>query len=216
MIEAVVFDIGETLIDETRIWTRWADRLGVTPLVMMGLVGATAAQNLNHREALKLVVPDFDLEAESARWAREEPDSLRSSFDGDDLYDDVVPTLEALAALGIPTWLAGNQPAEARAALMSMNLAVRAILNSSDLGVEKPDRSFFTALATAIGHEPARILYVGDRLDNDIVPAKEAGLRTVLMKRGPWGYLHSARPDAVAADAICTSLLEIPAVVRSL
>ena len=29
MIKAVVFDVGETLIDETRIWSRWADRLGV-------------------------------------------------------------------------------------------------------------------------------------------------------------------------------------------
>ena len=216
MIEAVVFDIGETLIDETRIWARWADRVGVTPLVMMGLVGATAAQNLDHREALKLVVPDFDLKTESARWAEDEPDSLRSGFDSDDLYEDVIPALEALAALGIPTWLAGNQPAEARSALMAMNLSVRAILNSSDLGVEKPDRSFFTALASAIGRDPTRILYVGDRLDNDILPAKEAGLRTVLMKRGPWGYLHAVRPEAAAADAICTSLLEIPALVRSL
>ena len=30
MIRALVFDVGETLIDETRIWSRWADRLGVS------------------------------------------------------------------------------------------------------------------------------------------------------------------------------------------
>ena len=40
-VEAVVFDIGETLIDETMMWTRAAANAGVTPFTLMGVLGAT-------------------------------------------------------------------------------------------------------------------------------------------------------------------------------
>ena len=50
---------------------------------------------------------------------------------------------------------------------------------------------------------------MGDRLDNDVLPARAAGMRTVLLRRGPWGHLHSARPDASLADARIDSLAEL-------
>jgi HAD superfamily hydrolase (TIGR01549 family) len=215
-IEAVVFDVGETLIDETRIWIRWAARLGVTPFTLLGMVGAMAALDRSHIDALKLVKPDFDLATERERWAVDEPDSLRDTFDEEDLYPDVRPALDALEAIALSAWIAGNQPVAARQALMAMELPVRSIINSSDLGAEKPDPRFFDAVAAAVGLEPAQILYVGDRLDNDVLPALAAGMRTVLMRRGPWGYLHATRPDVEKADAICDSLLEVPAVAGSL
>jgi HAD superfamily hydrolase (TIGR01549 family) len=215
-IEAVVFDVGETLIDETRIWIRWAARLGVTPFTLLGMVGAMAALDRSHTDALKLVKPDFDLATERERWAVDEPDSLRDTFDEEDLYPDVRPALDALEAIALSAWIAGNQPVAAREALMAMELPVRSIINSSDLGAEKPDPRFFDAVAAAVGLEPAQILYVGDRLDNDVLPALAAGMRTVLMRRGPWGYLHATRPDVEKADAICDSLLEVPAVAGSL
>ncbi|HEY7584788.1 MAG TPA: HAD family hydrolase [Acidimicrobiia bacterium] len=215
-IEAVVFDVGETLIDETRIWIRWAARLGVTPFTLLGMVGAMAALDRSHTDALKLVKPDFDLATERERWAVDEPDSLRDTFDEEDLYPDVRPALDALEAIALSAWIAGNQPVAARQALMAMELPVRSIINSSDLGAEKPDPRFFDAVAAAVGLEPAQILYVGDRLDNDVLPALAAGMRTVLMRRGPWGYLHATRPDVEKADAICDSLLEVPAVAGSL
>jgi HAD superfamily hydrolase (TIGR01549 family) len=215
-IEAVVFDVGETLIDETRIWIRWAARLGVTPFTLLGMVGAMAALDRSHIDALKLVKPDFDLATERERWAVDEPDSLRDTFDEEDLYPDVRPALDALEAIALSAWIAGNQPVAARQALMAMELPVRSIINSSDLGAEKPDPRFFDAVAAAVSLEPAQILYVGDRLDNDVLPALAAGMRTVLMRRGPWGYLHATQPDVEKADAICDSLLEVPAVAGSL
>jgi HAD superfamily hydrolase (TIGR01549 family) len=216
MIEAVVFDVGETLIDETRIWERWARRLGVSPLTMLGLVGAMAALDRSHRDALELVRPGLHLEDEIERWATDEPDSLRENFDEEDLYADVRPALEALEAVALSAWIAGNQPVAARRALMAMDLPVRSIINSSDLGVEKPQADFFAAVSSAVGVDPSHILYVGDRLDNDVLPAAAAGMHTVLMRRGPWGYLHAQRPDAEKADAVCDSLLDVPAVARSL
>ncbi len=61
MIRAVVLDVGETLIDESRIWARWAERLGVPSLTLMGLLGGMAALDRSHRDALELIRPEFDL-----------------------------------------------------------------------------------------------------------------------------------------------------------
>jgi FMN phosphatase YigB (HAD superfamily) len=61
----------------------------------------------------------------------------------------------------------------------------------------------------------AEIAYVGDRLDNDVMPARRAGMRTVLLRRGPWGYLHAERPEAALADAVTDSLASLPELLRS-
>ena len=74
------------------------------------------------------------------------------------------------------------------------------VASSARWGVEKPDLGFFRLISEELGIEPARIAYVGDRLDNDVLPAKAIGMRAVFIRRGPWGYLHSRRPEAAAAD----------------
>jgi len=72
--------------------------------------------------------------------------------------------------------------------------------------VAKPDPAFFAKVTAVAGVPPARILYVGDRLDNDVRPARRAGMRTALLRRGPWGFLHAARPEAAAADMVLDGL----------
>ncbi|MEV1244324.1 HAD family hydrolase [Nonomuraea sp. NPDC050022] len=206
MIKAVVFDVGETLIDETRIWSRWADRLGVSSFVLMGALGGMAALDRSHSEAFQLVRPGLDIEAEMAAWERDEPHSLRNHFDADDLYPDVRAAFKALREAGFQVIVAGNQPARAYGALVAMDLPVDSVHTSEGWGVSKPAPEFFAKVAAIAGREPAEILYVGDRLDNDVLPASRAGMRTALLRRGPWGYLHAERPQARAADMIVDDL----------
>ena len=97
-----------------------------------------------------------------------------------------------------------------------MGLDVDEILISDELGVEKPDPAFFSAVVVACGVEPARIAYVGDRLDNDVIPAGRAGMRTVLLRRGPWGYLHVRRHEAARADIVTDSLAGLPQLLDGL
>jgi HAD superfamily hydrolase (TIGR01549 family) len=205
-VKAVVLDVGETLIDETRIWSRWADRLGVSRFVLMGALGGMAALDRSHREAFELVRPGFDLQAEDAAWERDDPGGLRNHFDTDDLYPDVREALSALRTAGYQVIVAGNQPRRAFDALVSMNLPADSVHTSEGWGVSKPAPEFFARVAAVAGLEPAEILYVGDRLDNDVLPAAKAGMRTALLRRGPWGYLHAERPQAKAADAIVDDL----------
>lgn len=206
MVRALVFDVGETLIDETRIWSRWADRLGVTRFTMLGVLGGMAALDRSFEDAFRLLRPGFEVEAEQEAWKRDDPDGLRVDFDADDLYPDVRPALAALRDLGHELIIAGNQPPQARDALVAMDLPVDAIHTSDGWGVAKPAPEFFAKVVAVSGREPGEILYVGDRLDNDVLPARAAGMRTALIRRGPWGHLHAERPQAAEADHVVDDL----------
>ncbi len=50
-----VFDVGETLVDESRAWARQAERAGVTPFALMGLLGALIARDEDHRRVWHLL-----------------------------------------------------------------------------------------------------------------------------------------------------------------
>ena len=43
-VKAVVFDVGETLVDETELWERHADASGVPRFTLMGVLGGLAAR----------------------------------------------------------------------------------------------------------------------------------------------------------------------------
>lgn len=210
MVKALVFDVGETLIDETRIWSRWADRLGVPRLTFAGVLGGVAALGRPHRDVFRIIRPGINVRAEIAAWERDEPDSLRNNFDADDLYPDVRNALAELRDAGYQLIIAGNQPARAFDALSEMNLPVESIHTSRGWEVSKPAPEFFAKVAAVAGREPAEILYIGDRLDNDVRPARAAGMRAALIRRGPWGFLHADRPEAIeTADLIIDSLDEL-------
>ncbi|MEV5408649.1 HAD family hydrolase [Thermopolyspora sp. NPDC052614] len=211
MVTAVVFDVGETLIDETRIWMRWAKRLNVPGGTLLGLIGAMVATDRPLADAFRLVRPGLVLEDEISAWELEDPDGLRVNFNADDLYPDVRDGLSALRSAGYRLIIAGNQPVQARDALAAMDLPVESIHTSEGWGVAKPDPAFFDKVTAVTGCPPADILYVGDRLDNDVLPAGRAGMRTALLRRGPWGYLHAARPEAAQADLLVDDLRDLAA-----
>ncbi|MET8424902.1 HAD family hydrolase [Nocardia sp. NPDC004860] len=209
MIKAAVFDVGETLIDETRIWCRWADRLGVPRFAFLGVIGGMAATGRPLADAFELVRPGIDIEAEQVAWAAEEPESLRNNFDADDLYPDVRRALGELRARGISVIIAGNQPPQAKSALERMELPVDAVYTSAEWALEKPDPEFFARVAEVAGVMPGEICYVGDRVDNDVLPVLAAGMMPVLIRRGPWGYLTAEQPDAARATVV-DGLDELP------
>jgi FMN phosphatase YigB (HAD superfamily) len=92
--------------------------------------------------------------------------------------------------------VAGNQTARAGRFLRELNLPCDVLATSDEWGAVKPDVAFFDKLVEVSGHERREIAYVGDRLDNDIAPAAQAGLVTVWIRRGPWGYV--LRPGDLA------------------
>ena len=185
---AVVFDVGETLVDETRNWERVADACGVPRFTLMALVGATIARGEPHRRALELLDVDVPL------WA----------FRDDELYPDALPCVRLLRERGFFVGAAGNM------AILHEELVrphVDYVSSSERFGVQKPAPEFFARLVDGVGRPNAEIAYVGDRVDNDVEPALKAGMVAVHIRRGPWGHLREPPAEAVRIR----SLDELPA-----
>jgi FMN phosphatase YigB (HAD superfamily) len=191
-VEAVVFDVGETLVDETRMWEAAADAAGVPRFTLMGVLGGLAARGEDHRRVWEIlgVAP-----------------APPPSWEIDDFYSDALACIRRLRESGYRVAAAGNMPESAEKFLREH---VDAVGSSASWGVEKPASGFFARVVELAGVEPEKIAYVGDRVDNDIQPAFEAGLVAVHVRRGPWGLLHDTPAVAIAVR----SLDELPDVLR--
>jgi HAD superfamily hydrolase (TIGR01549 family) len=193
MIRAVFFDVGETLVNEARMWAEFAARVGVEAHVVWAAVGAVVERGDEHWLA----------------WERigvERPDS--AGFDGADLYPDAEPCLRRLRDGGYFVGLAGNVGRPLEPFVEQFALDVDFAAASHTLGAEKPSPEFFARLLEEVDAEPGEVAYVGDRVDNDVVPAAAAGMVAVHIRRGPWGYLQRGAEQAALR---IRSLDELPA-----
>jgi FMN phosphatase YigB (HAD superfamily) len=203
--EIVAFDIGEVLVDETRVWACWADILGVSRLEFAAVLGAAIAQGQDHEAVFEHIAPNVEWEA-----FVEEHERRYGGFQPHDLYPDVSLCLAELHELGFQVLLVGNQPARRHAQLAALDLPVDEIATSEDLGAQKPDPAFFEAvLRLADTTDPTDVLYVGDRVDNDILPAMDFGMNTCWIRRGPWGVLQEL-PDGAEPELVLDGLGELP------
>lgn len=211
MITTVALDIGETLTRDDRYWAAWADWLDIPRHTLSALVGAVVAQGRDNADAIRMLLPGIDLDAE---YASREAEGRGEYLDDSDLYPDARPALAELREAGLRVVIAGNQTVKVGELLRRMELPADAIATSGEWGVAKPDREFFTRVADVARAEPHEIVYVGDHPANDVGPAAAVGLRTAHLRRGPWGTLWADTGEAAAADWRIDSLHELPALVR--
>ena len=75
-----------------------------------------------------------------------------------------------------------------------------AIVLSSELGYRKPSPLIYQAATQALELDPARTLFVGDRVLEDVVGPKRAGMTAVLAEwfRDRRGRSHPGRPPCQA------------------
>lgn len=209
-IQAVFFDVGETLVDETRLWGLWADWLGIPRLTFFAALGTVISGGGHHREVFHLLAPGLDLD-DAAR--KREAVGCGYRIEAEDLYPDALPCLLALKQRGLTVGIAGNQPEAAELAIRKLGAPADFVASSASWGIEKPSLAFFERIVSETGLLPAQIAYVGDRLDNDILPALEFGFAAILIERGPWGVLHARKPEARRATAIIRSLDEVAQII---
>jgi HAD superfamily hydrolase (TIGR01549 family) len=199
----VCLDVGETIIDETRIWTAWADELRIPRLTFLAAFGAAVARGGEHHDVFTVVGrPD---------WRDVMPQVLAryGGFREEDLYPDALPALAALRRQGYRLAVVANQPAERSGELRAMGIDADVIAMSDELGVHKPDPGFFAATLALMGDpNPVDVAYVGDRPDNDVRPSAAAGMRPIWIRRGPWGLIWEAAPEAVLVVSSLAELVE--------
>lgn len=187
-LKAVFFDVGETLVDEERWWRVLAEREGLQPHVVWAALGVTIARGEEHNA----LWGHLGIDQPSAWWGTLE-------YQLDDLYPDALSCLEAVRALGLRVGIVGNQTAALEQWARDAELPADIISSSASLGIRKPDPAFFGRVVELAGCAPGEVAYVGDRVDNDVLPAAAAGLVAVHVRRGPWGNLQRTPSEATFA-----------------
>jgi FMN phosphatase YigB (HAD superfamily) len=196
-LRAVIFDVGETLVSEQRSWQAWADWLGVPRSQLLTVMRTVIEHGEHHHRIFEILRPGLDVAAEEAKRASA---GFPSHEDLYDVYPDALGCLATLRAAGLRVGVAGNQHATVEAWLRRRLEPEDLVASSGGWGVQKPAPEFFARLIALVQEPPEAIAYVGDRVDNDVVPAAHAGLVTVFVRRGPWGEVQAQWPAAGRAD----------------
>ena len=155
-LTVVVFDVGETLVDEAGTHARWEAE---------GITGG-------------------------------------APFEDRDLHADALPCFAALRGGGLRLGAAGNMRAVHEDFLRAH---VDFVGSSERWDVRKPAAGFFERIRELADVPAGRIAYVGDRVDNDVLPSQAAGMVAVHIRRG--AHAHVEPPDGVVS---ILSLAELP------
>lgn len=234
LIDAVLFDLDDTLLDTGTAWRRGVARLvaeragGTIPLpaaaaawdaafphwfeeYLRGRISLAESRTGRIREwadAVGAVVPG----GEELAWFDTYVEGYRLGWA---LFPDARPALAALA--GLPLGLVTNGESalqREKVAALGLEPALDVVLVSSEIGPPKPEPDIFLAAAARLGVEPQGCLMVGDRLDRDIAGALAAGMSAAWLRRpgGPasWTVLP---PDLAGRFRTIESLHEVPALV---
>lgn len=96
---------------------------------------------------------------------------------------DVIPSLQRMRAAGRKLVVVSNANGRMRAALERVGIAphVDLVIDSHEEGVEKPDPRIFQRALERAGARPESTVHVGDLFHTDVVGARAAGLRAVLL-----------------------------------
>src|SRR5262245_43943662 len=143
MVKLVCFDVGETLVDETRHWGEWADYVGVPRLTFFATLGMVIAAGRHHRDVFEVLRPGFDHDAERAKRMAQ---GWRYRFEPEDFYPDAFPCVRALREAGYKTGIAGNQWRECESEFIRLGVPLDLVASSESWGVEKPSPAFFARI----------------------------------------------------------------------
>lgn len=228
-LEVVLFDLDDTLHDDTTAYHRAARRVAVETARERG-VSAEALEAAYLAEAdgfwhrlsptdLTVRLVDvrkrlwmralarigIDDEALAQRCAQSYNAYRREHFE---LFPGALELLQTLRRQGKRVGVVTNGFAEThheKITLLKLRDVLDAIFIADEVGMLKPDPQVFTHACEVLGAQPARAAMVGDRYERDIRGAIEAGLFTVWVNvRG-----ESLAAGASPPDATCTLLSEV-------
>lgn len=171
----IFFDVGSTLVDETEAYNHRIRE-------MIENTGIPFSTFDNKR--IELAKQGLDGNSEAIRYF-----GLRKTpwhSEDEKPFDDALETLEFLKKRGYKLGVIANQAAGTAQRLAAWGLLeyFDVIAASAELGAAKPDKLIFEKAFTLAGCQPQNAVMVGDRLDNDIIPAKELGMGTVWIRKG--------------------------------
>lgn len=202
-VKWLFFDVGSTLVDETAAYEsrirEMSDAAGRTYESVYEMALDFYRQNKKgDREtagALGIAVPEWHKELETPY-----PDAA-----------DCLRMLHPRFKIGI----IANQSLGTADRLRGYGLLpyIDLLISSAEEGVEKPDSRIFTLALERSGCRPEEAVMIGDRIDNDILPAKALGMRTIRLRQGFARY-GSVTADAEMPDCTADNLTELCSILE--
>ncbi|MEO1194059.1 MAG: HAD family hydrolase, partial [Pseudomonadota bacterium] len=198
------FDLGNTLIDETRAHGQRNARLSQILSQERNDV-SVADIELAMRQSSEEFAPRLIVRALEILAGRAFPyENLLKQVGYDKSYERPYCGVDTLLRIISQKYMIGiiaNQSAGTAERIKSYGLSsfISLCLSSAEEGLSKPDPAMFELALTRAGCSPEDAVMVGDRIDNDIAPARRAGWRTVRVLQG-YGQYQKPRTQEETAD----------------
>ena len=203
-MKVLFFDVGYTLVNEDSVWEkRCHEQAETDEAKKLGLT----ADDIYHEIEIASVSRKPQFRTVIDKFCFKEVAPYRTELE--ELYEEAPAVIKALVQkyeLGI----IANQLEGLKERLETFGLLkyFKYIISSWDVQVMKPDiRIFEYALAKA-NCKPQNACMIGDRLDNDILPAKSLGMKTVWIKRG-FGALQKPLSKSEEPDYTINKLSQL-------
>lgn len=191
------FDLGSTLIDETEAYAvRVRETVSGTDVSYAQFEAEMQRFYAQGSDGYQEAVSFFHLQKTPWRSEPEHP------------YADCRAVLEALKTRGYRLGVIANQQPGTVLRLAGWDLLsfFDVIAASAELGMAKPDPAFFYWALNRAQCDPQNAVMIGDRIDNDILPAERIGMRTVHILSGPFA---AYRPSFDPSDLTVSSISEL-------
>lgn len=203
-VKWIFFDVGTTLVDETEAYNhRIRDAIEGTDISFEQFSEKRiffAKQNLKgDLEAIKY----FGLV--QTPWHKEDEAP----------YPDSEDILKYLHAQGYKIGIIANQSLGTAERLEKWGLLkyIDVVASSAELGVSKPARAIFDKALEMAGCTAKEAVMIGDRLDNDISPAKKLGMKAIWIRQGFAVYQNLDMTEC-QPDYIVDNLLELKGIFQ--
>ncbi len=193
------FDVGSTLVDETECYNqRIRDAISGTDITFEQFNEKRIEFSKQNKKGDIETIKFFGLIKTPWHQELEKP------------YPDAEKVLQHLSEMGYKIGIIANQSAGTAERLEKWGLMkyISLVLSSAEEGVAKPEPEIFLRALSCAECEPHKAVMIGDRLDNDIYPAKKLGMKTVWIKQGIAAY-QKPLSDNCIADFTVNSLTEI-------
>jgi len=197
-VEWIFFDVGSTLMNEEKAYLhRLHDVADVVNEPFDKIYNMAIALYKENKKGDLEIMQLYGLP--KLKWYKED----------EEIYSDTVKVLETLSKrykIGVIAnqSLGTANRLEEKGILKYIDL----VIASAEEGVSKPDRKIFDIALARANCEAENAVMIGDRIDNDIVPAKRLGMKTIWIKQG-FGKYWQIGSQEEQADYEVNNLIDL-------
>lgn len=204
LCKVIFFDVGFTLVDETECWqVRCAEQANSDKARALYITAADVYDALQN--ACRSNLQNFGSVARQLGFTQIAPYREK--------YEKLYPAAKKVLAQLSRNYKLGvianqSQGLTKRLAHFGILRFFDYVISSADCGASKPDPSIFQIALRKANCTAADAVMIGDRIDNDVVPAKLVGMKTVWIKQG-LGGLNVVRNESERPDCEVNNLTEL-------